>query len=83
MPFDYVLCEVSDSIKVLHVSIHIFGTMFFTPDLGEKPSNLEIQDLILQLMFFNHCIFPNHLNPFVPNAPFLYPLKISENRKVF
>ena len=24
-----------------------------------------------------------HFNPFVPNAPFLYPLKISENRKVF
>ena len=23
------------------------------------------------------------INPFVPNAPFLYPLKISENRKVF
>ena len=22
-------------------------------------------------------------NPFVPNAPFLYPLKASENRKVF
>ena len=22
-------------------------------------------------------------NPFVPNAPFLYPLKTSENRKVF
>ena len=22
------------------------------------------------------------LNPFVPNAPFLYPLKTSENRKV-
>ena len=25
----------------------------------------------------------NHLNLFVPNAPFLYPLKTSENRKVF
>ena len=24
-----------------------------------------------------------NVNPFVPNAPFLYPLKISENRKVF
>ena len=23
------------------------------------------------------------VNPFVPNAPFLYPLKTSENRKVF
>ena len=23
------------------------------------------------------------VNPFVPNAPFLYPLKISENRKDF
>ena len=24
-----------------------------------------------------------NFNPFVPNAPFLYPLKTSENRKVF
>ena len=23
------------------------------------------------------------VNPFIPNAPFLYPLKASENRKVF
>ena len=23
-----------------------------------------------------------HINPFVPNAPFLYPLKTSENPKV-
>ena len=23
------------------------------------------------------------LNPFAPNAPFLYPVKTSENRKVF
>ena len=23
------------------------------------------------------------INPFVPNAPFLYPLKTSENRKIF
>ena len=28
------------------------------------------------------CII-NQLNPFVPNAPFLYPLKTSENRKIF
>ena len=27
--------------------------------------------------------FGNTFNPFVPNAPFLYPLKISWNRKVF
>ena len=33
-----------------------------------------------ELFSFNHQpIRP----PFVPNAPFLYPLKISENRKVF
>ena len=25
---------------------------------------------------------PEGINPFVPNAPFLYPLKTSENRKV-
>ena len=28
------------------------------------------------------CII-NQLNPFVPNTPFLYPLKTSENRKIF
>ena len=27
-------------------------------------------------------LWPLWFNPFVPNAPFLYPLKISENRKV-
>ena len=27
-------------------------------------------------------IFQKLVNPFVPNAPFLYPLKTSENRKV-
>ena len=27
--------------------------------------------------------FVSNVNPFVPNAPFLYPLKISENREVF
>ena len=26
--------------------------------------------------------FDIQINPFVPNAPFLYPLKTSENRKV-
>ena len=25
----------------------------------------------------------NDINPFLPNAPFLYPQKTSENRKVF
>ena len=28
-------------------------------------------------------IFLNAINPFIPNAPFLYPLKTSENHKVF
>ena len=28
-------------------------------------------------------IYENHINPFVPSAPFLYPLKSSENRKNF
>ena len=32
----------------------------------------------LQVRFTDYCI-----NPFVPNAPFLYPLKKLENRKVF
>ena len=32
------------------------------------------------LILLGHSIY---INPFVPNAPFLYPLKISENRKVF
>ena len=30
-----------------------------------------------------HLGVTNCVNPFVPNAPFLYPLKTSENRKVF
>ena len=31
---------------------------------------------------FTHS-YPNSLNPFVPDASFLYPLKISENLTVF
>ena len=31
----------------------------------------------------NSLHFPNFINPFVPNASFLYPLKISENLRVF
>ena len=27
--------------------------------------------------------FRIEINPFIPNAPFLYPMKTSENRKVF
>ena len=43
------MCEVSDDIKVLHVSIQIFEP---TLAIGEKHSDLGIQDLILPLMFF-------------------------------
>ena len=49
MSLDSVMCEVSDDIKVLHVSIHIFEP---TLAIGEKHSDLGIQDLILPLMFF-------------------------------
>ena len=28
-------------------------------------------------------MFKKVINPFIPNAPILYPLKTSENRKVF
>ena len=30
-----------------------------------------------------HFLYFHLINPFVPNAPFLYPLKTSENRKLF
>ena len=49
MSLDSVMCEVSDDIKVLHVSIQIFEP---TLAIGEKHSDLGIQDLILPLMFF-------------------------------
>ena len=47
---------------------------------------LHFKSLMILLTFKlivqnNHSYFCD--NPFVPNAPFLYPLKTSENRKVF
>ena len=40
--------------------------------------------ILLHLDYFiNRYNKSTHFNPFFPNAPFLYPLKTSENRKVF
>ena len=56
------------------------------------PMKLEISVNNLETLFSLSVKFCNHLqrsgrytsiNPFVPNWPFLYPLKTSENRKVF
>ena len=47
---------------------------------------LTFQKKIQALIKIFHLMFwrlSNNINPFVPNAPFLYPMKTSENRKVF
>ena len=36
-----------------------------------------------RLIPFNQKFLKLYLNPFDPNAPFLYPLKTSENRNVY
>ena len=35
------------------------------------------------MIIIENIISPLFINPFVPHAPILYPLKTSENRKVF
>ena len=40
-------------------------------------------EVLLGLWTDNRFTFKDHINPFVPYPPFLYPLKTSENRKVF
>ena len=42
--------------------------------------NIDVKYVIIKIYLVT--IF-HQLNPFLPNTPFLYPLKTSENRKVF
>ena len=44
---------------------------------------LQNTNKIRGFKIFSVTYFFLHTNPFVPNAPFLYPLKTSENLKVF
>ena len=44
--------------------------------------HLEGKNMRILVAEAEYCTFI-WLNPFVPNAPFLYPLQTSENRKVF
>ena len=41
-----------------------------------------LSQLLFVLSFISLSLVLCNVNPFVPNAPFLYPLKTSENRKV-
>ena len=74
-----------------------FGVIFYF-NLRLNWFNLTSWQLRISLLFWlfikyfaqNHCYLKRDwistgkrlINPFVPNAPFLYSLKISENRKI-
>ena len=45
--------------------------------------HIELKIIFGRDSFLYQFSYPVTINPFVPNAPFLYPLKTSENRKVF
>ena len=72
----------------LRIYVNIFETTFFKR--VTQNFMFDFRSQVFQIKAF--CIFcissincfENEVNkPFVPNALFLYPLKISENRKVF
>ena len=50
---------------------------------GYKMGKLARNGLSVKVRIVNKVSCTLHFNPFVPNAPFLYPLKTSENRKLF
>ena len=63
-----------------YILIHFMPLVFFYTS-WKTSENQRYSDV------FRGCIVRPRdmkwINPFVPNAPFLYPLKTSENRKVF
>ena len=73
MFFDFDLCTFS-FLKALDMIFFLNGSMFMEDCYKGILKIGEINSIIFLLLF---------LNPFVPNAPFLYSLKTSENRKVF
>ena len=57
---------------------------FLDNDLFFKNDQLSSAHENTKIIFYRKRKFKNdHLNPFVPNAHFLYRLKTSENRKSF
>ena len=64
-------------IRTLSHHIPSYENIFLLGDLNMTTGNLHLNSLI-QIANLNALI-----NPFIPNAPFLYPLKTPENRKVF
>ena len=49
----------------------------------KKNQTLVVWSQLITLLHFLMTFPSQHFNPFVPNVPFLYTLKISENYKVF
>ena len=59
--------ELQERIKVISVQ----------KDFEKFPTDVK---LLFGALYFEYL---NLINPFVPNAPFLFPVKTSENLKVF
>ena len=81
------ICIYYFSMK--HISSHFavfrLNTMIYSVNLrihSEYGGNMD-QKIFKFRHFSRSGIYLSLINPFIPNAPFLYPLKTSENRKVF
>ena len=68
---------------VLLVSILYSLTKVQQHSISVTQKNRTLLIKIKIMINYSLKIIPYRINLFVPNAPFLYPLKASENRKVF
>ena len=79
----FLLCQglLSNILVLFFLQVCNFGFCYAFPSLPQHLASLFVfcRNLGSHLIPTVFC----SLNPFVPNAPFFYPLKTSENRKVF
>ena len=61
----------------------IAGVLLWISEFCQISMMERVAEKVNNFKFHRRCLKLAHLNPFVPIAPFLYPLKTSENRKVF
>ena len=83
-----MMCELTDIVKLLMFKImyKLFHRLLrsFRDKLGKHLIFFFSFSLLPEKTCeFQELVKPHRFNPFVPNEPFLYPLKISENLNVF